>query len=695
MLCEHCEVFSRNFTPSRKVKLVLHESATTLLCGSRSACHLCRIITTHLGKSLQNVGEEDTAVVVEFAGDDLQFLVWLEPKKSKAEAAKENVKIEKLRFGVQSPILPSTVAEALSSSVEAENSSTGSDTTFKLVDAWITECLQNHDRCQKTQSGKSPLPTRVVDVGPPDGSQQPFLYEPSKPQYGRYIALSHCWGKHKLLRTGTGNLAQHKVKIPISSMSKTFADAVSVTRKLHIRYIWIDSICIIQDDPEDWGREAALMHGVYQNAIITIAATHAQDGAAGLFAARDGFAVRPCELPLAHGLADERAGATFVCLDKMSHTWVMSVLATPLHSRAWVLQEQLLSNRLLSYESDSVSWRCQTMRFYEKLPLCEPLETFINKRRSQQTAWKGDPRDIDAQVAALQRRWITSPTTDKGDEMPLLYAANESKPEWDELVLAWSRIVEDFTERGLTCSSDRLVAIRGVSDAVSQNSNLKCLAGIWSISMYKGLLWCTSGVQRRTGVAPTWSWASVDGEIQWPGLWSHHTDRLATIVDVEESGTAARYSGAITLEVDMKPGMVGLRDSDKSRRVFLALCPSLCETTSSWRFDSEEEKSFVAVTSDLEALGTPVSRDIELPMPGTVVWFAVIAIGHLHGQTYDTQFIHTLLLQEKGENTGEFHRVGFVSWKNESWDKPETLFDEFQTGGKVLPRSKRATIKIV
>ncbi|KAF2194114.1 HET-domain-containing protein [Zopfia rhizophila CBS 207.26] len=699
MLCENCEAFSRKFTPSKKVQLILHESVTTLLDGSRSACHLCRTITTHLEQRVQMVDGENTAVVVKFAGDDLHFLVCLEPKsseKSEAEGSVENRTAEKLRFGIQRPVLPAKIAQAIRSCGETEDSNTGSDVTFQLVAAWVTECLENHEKCHKAQSGANPLPTRVIDVGLADGSQQPFLYEPGKQEHGRYIALSHCWGKHELLRTKMENLVEHKKEIPLSSMPKTFADTVMVTRRLNVRYLWIDSVCIIQDDPKDWEKEAARMCGVYQNALLTIAATHAKDGAVGLFSARDGLATRPCQLPIGNQRAtDGETGPVFICIDKMSYTWVMRVRPTPLHGRAWVLQEQLLSSRILSYENDSVSWRCQSMRFYEKLPLCQPLDTFIRETRSKQGSWKGDPRDTDAHVAQLQRRWITSPMAIGGQNLPLSFAANERKPEWDKLIFAWAGIVEDFTGRGLTYSSDRLVAIRGVSDAVSQYTNFKCIAGIWAVSLYKGLLWCTRGPQQRTGIAPTWSWASVDGGIHWPGLWSHHTDRLATILDVQESGTPAHSSGSIALEADIRPGIVGVRDSDKSRRVFLALCSPAYQSTPSWRFHSEEGESFTAVTPDVDKLGSPVSTDIELPMPQTVVWFAVIAISQLHGQTHDTQFIHTLLLQETGGGTGEFQRIGLVSWKNGDWKEPVKLSSEFREIGKVLPNPKRANIRIM
>ena len=587
------------------------------------------------------------------------------------------------------------VREAVTSCTATDDPHTGSDATFRLMSAWVAECLEKHEICRKTQPESTPLPTRVLDVGPPDGSQQPFLYQPDRQERGHYIALSHCWGKHELLRTLKDTLLKHKREIPMSAMGKTFADSVIVTRKLHVRYLWIDSLCIIQDDPNDWEKEAICMCDVYQNALLTIAAAHATDGTVGLFVSRDPLATRPCELPIQHhGISDGEHRPIFACVDKMSYTWAMRVKTTPLHRRAWVFQEQLLSNRTLSFENDSVTWRCQSMRFYEKNPLSQELYVFITERKEKQSSWKGDPRDADAHIAELQSRWITSPISSSNQSLPISVASNRTKTEWDSLVLAWARIVEEFTERQLTYISDRLAAIRGVSDALSRSVKYNCIAGIWPVSLYKGLLWCTWQPRRRTGLAPTWSWASVDGEIRWPGLWSHHTQRLATILDVKESGTGSRSSGSITLEADVRPGVVGVRDADGSRRIFLAWRSSAYDKAPSWDLDEETEGS-AAVTPDVDKLGTPVSTDVELPPPHTPVWFAVIAHGTLHGQNRDRSFIYTLLLQDTGLNSGEFQRIGFASWEEENWKEPLSRSSEAQNVGKHLPMPKKVKVTIV
>jgi len=113
------------------------------------------------------------------------------------------------------------VQEAVKSCTATDDPHTGSDATFRLISAWVAECLENHEICRKTQPESTPLPTRVLDVGPPDGSQQPFLYQPDRQERGHYIALSHCWGKHELLRTLKDTLLKHKREIPMSKAPRT------------------------------------------------------------------------------------------------------------------------------------------------------------------------------------------------------------------------------------------------------------------------------------------------------------------------------------------------------------------------------------------------------------------------------------------------------------------------------------------
>ncbi|KAK4190632.1 P-loop containing nucleoside triphosphate hydrolase protein [Podospora australis] len=109
-----------------------------------------------------------------------------------------------------------------------------------------------------------------------------------------YVCLSRRWGDSKFLTTTTLNIDAHKTSIKTSDMPKTFQDAISFTRSLGLRYLWIDSLCIIQDDLDDWKAEAEAMARVYMNSYLTLMAVDASSAESGLFRPVKGRLKRPC-----------------------------------------------------------------------------------------------------------------------------------------------------------------------------------------------------------------------------------------------------------------------------------------------------------------------------------------------------------------------------------------------------------------
>jgi len=164
------------------------------------------------------------------------------------------------------------------------------------------------------------MPTRLIDVGPSDGSGQPRLRELK--QRARYLTLSHCWDGGKVAMTTTSNFDERCAAISLESLSKVFQEAIHVTRLFGMRYIWIDSLCIIQDSSKDWEQgicamlfilksfddsapsnhftESAQMCAIYKNAFFTIAASRATTGSDGLFPSLDTRLITPCFLPQFH-----------------------------------------------------------------------------------------------------------------------------------------------------------------------------------------------------------------------------------------------------------------------------------------------------------------------------------------------------------------------------------------------------------
>lgn len=153
---------------------------------------------------------------------------------------------------------------------------TSSDSTFDRVRGWIKNCLENHTACTTTDN-KSYTPKRLIDV------QNDRIVLREDVQVARYACLSYCWGpKQSPIQTLSSNLADFQREIPWAQLSKTFQDAVDICRRLDISHLWLDSLCIIQDSPDDWSEQSVLMADIYQNALITIAAAKSQRRLCGL-----------------------------------------------------------------------------------------------------------------------------------------------------------------------------------------------------------------------------------------------------------------------------------------------------------------------------------------------------------------------------------------------------------------------------
>ncbi|KAJ9424474.1 heterokaryon incompatibility protein-domain-containing protein [Fusarium oxysporum] len=121
------------------------------------------------------------------------------------------------------------------------------------------------------------LPSRVIDLGEGDNTWHALtpkpirLLEPSRGTVGIYMTLSHRWSSTDHITTTSNNIKEHRKVIPWQNLSRTFREAIAICREMGVRYLWIDSLCIVQNDEADWQRESRLMGDVYRNSVCTIA----------------------------------------------------------------------------------------------------------------------------------------------------------------------------------------------------------------------------------------------------------------------------------------------------------------------------------------------------------------------------------------------------------------------------------------
>ena len=226
---------------------------------------------------------------------------------------------------------------------------------------WLDQCNRTHSKCRPAPQQEW-RPTRLLDVGTPD---RPCLHLDVKdvncPAFPcPYITLSHCWGKIEIKTLTKDGLASMINGIDVDDLPKTFQDAIVVTRRLDVRFLWIDSLCIIQDSEEDWAKESSLMGNVYQNGVCNIAATAAPNGSAGCFMERDPILAQKCRLRINSTFS--KVGLNPGIFDLVPEKlWEDGLSNAALNRRAWVVQERILAPRVLHFSMNQLFWECSEL----------------------------------------------------------------------------------------------------------------------------------------------------------------------------------------------------------------------------------------------------------------------------------------------------------------------------------------------
>jgi hypothetical protein len=237
--------------------------------------------------------------------------------------------------------------------------------SLKLCKKWLSICRQGHRHCWPCPTDAPRfLPRRLLDVG--DSRQQSIRLVRSKDieesAEASYVALSYCWGAtNDAARTTIENLADRLEAIQFISLPRTIQDAITLTRGLNIRYLWVDALCIIQGDTgnnSDWRKELPNMGLIYDNSLLTIAASSASSSDAGFLDRKDG-ACWPLHDICLYDDRLTKIAPNVIKLEGYIPEWYNVNKACPLSKRGWVLQERMLASRTLSWTNDGIFWQCR------------------------------------------------------------------------------------------------------------------------------------------------------------------------------------------------------------------------------------------------------------------------------------------------------------------------------------------------
>ncbi|CAM1511923.1 Fc.00g094360.m01.CDS01 [Cosmosporella sp. VM-42] len=372
------------------------------------------------------------------------------------------------------------------------------------------------------------LPSRLLSISKPKslgGSLEIKLVESSNLDATvQYAALSHPWGLKQPLKLLKDLTEVFKVRIPFDSLPATFQDAVTLVSSLKIPYLWVDSLCIIQDSKEDWQAEAALMASVYLQACVTVSAIAADDPLTGLD--HHSMLRYPCEFaPKWRGFEGRLQGVGSIRLID-SGQFCEQVLRRPLFRRGWIYQEWLLSPRTIYYARDQLWWSSNA----------DPRGHMYNETCT------GHGFSVYRDVI------LTTPLTE-------VYTMNVEFS--DEIAASprsvWRNMLQDYTTRQFTYETDRLIAFAGIATLYRHLAHVSedaYIAGLWRHSLLQDLLWTTREGRRvsppQTYRAPSWSWASMEPiHVPFPKLtigfmneagqteWKHQEPPVVSVKDVE------------------------------------------------------------------------------------------------------------------------------------------------------------------
>ncbi|KAI9868469.1 MAG: hypothetical protein M1813_005913 [Trichoglossum hirsutum] len=372
----------------------------------------------------------------------------------------------------------------------------GTEETLNRAREWLNSCQETHPLCRL---GEIELPTRVLDVRSRRADGMVRLLDTGA-ERASYATLSYCWGTSGNLQSTTATVGLSRGGIKIDELPKTVRDAVAITQHFGLQYLWVDALCIIQDDPQDWDREAQSMARVYANAYVNISALGAADTSQGCFMRRppDRGAV-----PLEYYRDDGKCYQVFATIvtqtDMGSEKRDLS--GYPTSTRAWTLQERMLARRTLHFGTEQMFFECaQDFR---------SEDGFVEPRRDWETTV---PESLFHEEEFIN-----------GDMAGTYFHGYEG----------WTRLVTIYGTRRLTKSSDKLPAFSGIAQRYEGMLKDVYVAGLWKSRLIEDLHWSSeSWVIPPRYRAPSWSWMSIDGPIFMPDMKEKKMgQKCATVLD--------------------------------------------------------------------------------------------------------------------------------------------------------------------
>jgi hypothetical protein len=510
-------------------------------------------------------------------------------------------------------------------------------TCIKFIGSQIGSCDKSHNLCRPATPN---LPSRVLYIGSGEPPSLVRLMQGLGLKHP-YVALSHCWGKGEgILTTTTYTIEERCREITWSSLPKTFQDAISITRALEIEYLWIDSLCIIQDDHLDWQVESVKMADVYSQSYLTIAATASSTSLGGCLFNRwhetlDGHEI-PHSISKFHSERTKAPPELKLRYSARGHEYFAGQCPDMgndalLLTRAWAFQERILSKRIIHFHSEEMIWECQECRSCE----CGYFD------------WAKSHLVYDDSFHELVKKAFAKLHLGHGTQ--------------EDIYRTWRKLVEMFTALDITEELDRLPAVSGLASCISQRLESLYMAGLWKDDLPRELLWNKRPYQRSQRIrfaedhyVPTWSWASVvlvsslwSGLQTGPGPFVPDRTFRATAKDLAwkeiKSSLSIKDASLQITGLAIQCALIHQHDVDSSTPSHVLI------------FRDEEEYVNLDITCDLDDTGRgDDDTEVLCILIGTSGFESTL----LHHRSDSTPFDVQWALVLQGLKSGEYKRIG-------------------------------------
>ncbi|KAJ5011182.1 hypothetical protein K4K57_006114 [Colletotrichum sp. SAR 10_99] len=491
------------------------------------------------------------------------------------------------------------------------------------------------------------MPSLVIDVSDPGRSR---LLRVPENMRERYIALSYCWGGvSQAIMLRTGNMSDLTSSIDPQKLDPTIRDSITVTRELGFKFLWIDALCIIQDDYDDKVKELRRMGDIYQNATFTIVASAAKDVKEGFLGKRaptyettgnpDGQVQPRFEV---QAEVDEPTGheqQTMILIpDKLDEM-------EPWYERAWTLQELLFSRRRLQYRARQTTW------------ICHCSESLVE--------------DCDGWIGGMGNTYINYSDQYLFRGLMALLRGGESAPPKTDVLSHWYDLVEVYSGRKLSHRADRFPAISGIAREFAALLEDQYICGLWRSDLARGLMWFPTLMESDAVLGyksgPSWSWASFEGRASW--MQQRHTHWRQN-QDFEVLGDDIQPVSEVEPFGEVKVAELHLRGLIKSIPI-----PSADENGF---MQSEMRDQIVSIGFDY-----PNDDRLQLDCGLTLELLVVVDSGGLG--------VEGLVLMEEGEN--RYSRVGLFEMDSIWPVKSSHRWEEEHTRGKKSPKEHQARLR--